>query len=72
MLNPAEGWAVGGRWGDPDRGTILQYSDAGDQPPPRPVGGELISTKKLQVLIPYIGLAGLIATVSAIVIKRRK
>jgi photosystem II stability/assembly factor-like uncharacterized protein len=71
MLNPDEGWAVGGRWGDPDMGTIFHYSDVGDQP--TPVGGELISTKKLQVLIPYIALAGLIMALSTVyVFKRRK
>jgi hypothetical protein len=40
---------------------------------PRPVGGLVIPTNKLEILTPYLALAGLIAAVSAVVVvKRRK
>ena len=39
---------------------------------PAPVGGITIPTNKLEIIGPYIALAGLIAAVSTIVIKKRK
>ncbi|MGB6681558.1 MAG: hypothetical protein WBF08_09600 [Candidatus Bathyarchaeia archaeon] len=39
---------------------------------PAPVGGVVTPVNKLEILAPYIALAGLIAVISAIVIKKRK
>lgn len=39
---------------------------------PRPVGGVLVPANKLEILAPYLALAGLIAAVSAVVVVRRR
>jgi len=39
---------------------------------PRPVGGITLPTNKLEILTPYIALAGLIATLSAVVVVKRR
>jgi hypothetical protein len=42
-------------------------------PTPRPVGGIVMPTNKLEILTPYLAVAGLVAIVSAVVlVKRRK
>jgi LPXTG-motif cell wall-anchored protein len=41
--------------------------------PPRPVGGSVMPTNKLEIMAPFLALAGLVAVVSAVVVvKRRK
>jgi Tol biopolymer transport system component len=52
-------------------------SDSDDTPnwqpiPPRPVGGVVIPTNKLEILTPYLALAGLAAAVSAVVVVKRR
>lgn len=39
---------------------------------PRPVGGLVMPANKLEVLAPYLALAGLVAAVSAVVVVRRR
>jgi hypothetical protein len=38
----------------------------------RPVGGLVMSTNNLEILIPYIALAGLVAAVSAVVVVKKR
>jgi hypothetical protein len=55
--------------GAADTGYLLStgYSSA-----PRPVGGIMVPTNKLEILTPYLVLAALIAVVSAIVVVRKR
>jgi len=39
---------------------------------PRPVAGIIIPTNKLEILTPYLALAGLIAVVSVVVVVKRR
>ena len=41
-------------------------------PASRPVGGLVIPTNKLEILTPYIALAGLVIAVSAVVVVKRR
>jgi dipeptidyl aminopeptidase/acylaminoacyl peptidase len=40
--------------------------------PARPVGGVTLPTNKLEILTPYLALAGLVAAVSAVVVVRKR
>jgi hypothetical protein len=42
-----------------------------NQVPPNPVGGVLVPVNKLEILAPYVALAGLIATVTIVIVKIR-
>jgi hypothetical protein len=42
------------------------------QPLANPVGGVLMPTSKLEILTPYLALAGLIAAVSAVVVVKKR
>jgi len=42
------------------------------QDPSRPVGGHVMATNKLEILAPYMALAGLVAVVSAVVVVKRR
>ena len=41
-------------------------------PPPRPVGGVVSPTNKLQILTPYLALVGLVIAVSAVVVVKKR
>jgi len=43
-----------------------------NQVAPNPVGGVVMSTNKLEILTPYIALAGLVIAVSAVVVVKRR
>jgi hypothetical protein len=43
-----------------------------NQQEPRPVGGVVSAVNKLDLLAPYIALAGLIAAVTMVVVARRR
>jgi len=50
---------------DPDAITVNQVK-------PRPVGGVVVPTNKLEILTPYLALAGLVAAVSAVVVVKKR
>ncbi len=60
-------------WVDPEpfEITVNQF-DTVNKVEPAPVGGITAPVHKLEILTPYLALAGLIAAVSAVIIKKRK
>lgn len=68
-----------GATGDDDLTANAEITDQGGPgqpitptPTPKPVGGVVTPVNKLEVLAPYLALAGLIVAVSAVVIVRRR
>ncbi|MBS7651364.1 MAG: hypothetical protein QXN62_09000 [Candidatus Bathyarchaeia archaeon] len=51
---------------------FIEYTLQAPAPTPRPVGGVVLSTNKLEIVTPYIALAGLVIAVSAVLVKKRR
>ncbi|MEM2942887.1 MAG: hypothetical protein QXT81_05645 [Candidatus Bathyarchaeia archaeon] len=61
-----------GNWKPFDLGRNVMIRAEVEDMTPRPVGGIVVPTNKLEILTPYLALAGLVAALSAVVVVRRR